>query len=268
MSVSDFHGKPNVPATVTDLDPDAVTEAIGRFGYDITAAARDLRVPSSDLRRLLWANPKLQDQAFEVVEARLDVAERNIAEALHSKDPRRRDAASYFTVRNTRSAKKRGWITSSTAGAEEGAALTETRTIQFTWAGYKPKTQTINRDGKDIEVPCYDDDRADGAIDGELSVPAAQLGHQDVEHQDVAPEPGKGQVPQRLPCRVARRAGSRGEAGAGARGLNLSERIGRDVCAVPTLPVWPGPYPPPPLVAHLYAPYAPSPRVAPARLRR
>jgi hypothetical protein len=26
---------------------------------------------------------------------------------------------------------------------------------------------------------------------------------------------------------------------------------------MPTLPVWPGPHPPPPLVAHLYAPYAP-----------
>ena len=40
---------------------------------------------------------------------------------------------------------------------------------------------------------------------------------------------------------VARRAGSGGAAGAGARGLNLSEAKGRDVCAVPTLPVWPGP---------------------------
>ena len=35
----------------------------------------------------------------------------------------------------------------------------------------------------------------------------------------------------------------------------------------PTLPVWPGPHPPPLLVAHLYAPYT-SPRVAPARPRR
>jgi hypothetical protein len=26
--------------------------------------------------------------------------------------------------------------------------------------------------------------------------------------------------------------------------------------ATPTLPEWPGPHPPPPLVAHLYAPYA------------
>jgi hypothetical protein len=34
---------------------------------------------------------------------------------------------------------------------------------------------------------------------------------------------------------------------------------------MPTLPAWPGPYPPPPLVAHLYAPYAPSRRGAVGR---
>jgi hypothetical protein len=64
---------------------------------------------------------------------------------------------------------------------------------------------------------------------------------------------------------MARRAGSGGAAGAGAQRLNLSEAKGRDVSAVPTLPVWPGSYPQPRLVAHLYAPYAPPPGVGPAR---
>jgi hypothetical protein len=45
-------------------------------------------------------------------------------------------------------------------------------------------------------------------------------------------------------------ARSRGATGAGARGLNLPEAKGRNECAAPTLPVWPGPYPPPPLVAN------------------
>jgi hypothetical protein len=39
------------------------------------------------------------------------------------------------------------------------------------------------------------------------------------------------------------------------------------VASTRTLPMWPGPYPPPPLVAHLYSPYAPSPRVALERPR-
>jgi hypothetical protein len=40
------------------------------------------------------------------------------------------------------------------------------------------------------------------------------------------------------------------------------------VPSTPPLPAWPGPYPPPPLVAHLYAPFAPAPRVALARPSR
>ena len=54
----------------------------------------------------------------------------------------------------------------------------------------------------------------------------------------------------------------------GLRADPFSEAKSRHVCAVPTLPLWLGPYAPPPLIAHLYAPYAPPPRVAPAHPRR
>ena len=118
MSVVGFHGKPRVPAKAAGLDHAVVVEALSRHGCNITDAAGDLRVPASDLRRLLWDNPKLQDQAFEVVESRLDTAEKNIHEALHSDDSRRRDVASFFVLRNTHRARKRGWITSSSSAAE------------------------------------------------------------------------------------------------------------------------------------------------------
>jgi hypothetical protein len=49
----------------------------------------------------MWSKPDLQDQAFEVVEARFDKAEKNINEALHSDDPRMGVAASMFTLRNS-----------------------------------------------------------------------------------------------------------------------------------------------------------------------
>jgi hypothetical protein len=109
---------PGVPATVANLDLAVVVEVLARHACNVTDAARDLGVPASDLRRLLWANPKLQDEAFEVVEARLDLAEKNIAEALNSDDSRRRDAASFFVVRNSVRAKRRGWITSSVASVD------------------------------------------------------------------------------------------------------------------------------------------------------
>ena len=65
---------------------------------------------------VLWANPKLTDAAVEIEERRLDLAERNIFEALRSDNPSRRDAASMFTIRNTHRARNRGWITTSASG--------------------------------------------------------------------------------------------------------------------------------------------------------
>ena len=97
-------------------------------------AASELGVGSADLRRLLWANPKLTDAAVEIEERRLDLAERNIFEALRSDDPRRRDAASMFTIRNSHRARKRGWITTSTSAAELSVtANAPARTLTFRW---------------------------------------------------------------------------------------------------------------------------------------
>ena len=125
---------PSVPATVANLDLAVAVEVLARHACNVTDAARDLGVPPSDLRRLLWANPKLQDEAFEVVEARLDLAEKNIAEALKSEDSRRRDAASFFVLRNTARAKRRGWITSSVASVDMTVnANLPPRRIVFRW---------------------------------------------------------------------------------------------------------------------------------------
>jgi hypothetical protein len=67
---------------------------------------------------LLWARPELRDAAVEIEERRLDLAEKNIYEALRGEDPRRRDAASMFTIRHSARARRRGWITTSTSVAE------------------------------------------------------------------------------------------------------------------------------------------------------
>jgi hypothetical protein len=132
--MSAFHGKPVVPATVANLDHALVAEVLGRNGCNITDASQELGVPASDLRRLLWANAQLQDQALETVEGRLDTAERNIHEALHSEDSRRRDAASFFVLRNTGRAKRRGWITSASAGVDLTVNNSiQARTINFRW---------------------------------------------------------------------------------------------------------------------------------------
>ena len=53
-----------------------------------------------------------------MVEARLDEAEKNIAEALDGDDSRCSDAASFFVLRNSARARRRGSITTSTSAAE------------------------------------------------------------------------------------------------------------------------------------------------------
>ena len=128
----------------------AVIEALARTGCNVTDAAADFGVPAGDLRRLLWANPPLQDAAFEVVEARIDMAEKNIHEALTSDDSRRRDAASFFVVRNSARAKRRGWLTSASARVDMNVGTDlEPRRIVISWLS---DGDELDDDGKLIEA--------------------------------------------------------------------------------------------------------------------
>jgi hypothetical protein len=146
MIPSNFHAVPKVPDSVAHLDPDVVVETLSHHAVNVSEAAAELGVGSADLRRLLWANPKLADAAVEIEERRLDLAERNIFEALKSDDPRRRDAASMFTIRNSHRARKRGWITTSTSAAELSAtANAPARTVVFRW-------RTDDDDKRDAEL--------------------------------------------------------------------------------------------------------------------
>jgi hypothetical protein len=146
MTASDFHGKPVVPGSVKHLDADVIVEVLSRHGVNVSEAADELRVGSADLRRLLWARPQLTDAAVELEERRLDLAEKNIYEALRSDDSRRRDAASFFVIRNSHRARKRGWITTSTSAAELSVtANAPARTLTFRW-------RTSEDDERDAEA--------------------------------------------------------------------------------------------------------------------
>jgi hypothetical protein len=88
MSVTNFHLVPKVPDSVAHLDPDVVVEVLSRHGVNVSDAADELGVASADLRRFLCAKPHLTDMAVELEERRLDLAEKNIYEALRSDDSR------------------------------------------------------------------------------------------------------------------------------------------------------------------------------------
>jgi hypothetical protein len=159
MSASNFHAVPKVPDSVAHLDPNVVVEVLSRHAINVSDAAAELGVASADLRRLLWAKPHLSDAAAEMEERRLDLAERNIFEALKSDDPRRRDAASMFTIRNSHRARKRGWITTSTSAAELSVtAAAPARTITFRWRtsedderdAERAEAERLRDEGKDV----------------------------------------------------------------------------------------------------------------------
>ena len=94
------------------------------------------------------------DAAAEIEERRLDLAERNIYEALRSDDPRRRDAASMFAIRNSARARRRGWITSA-AAVDLTVGSAAPRNIVITWGGEKAEMEEIERDGNKLSVPRY-----------------------------------------------------------------------------------------------------------------
>jgi hypothetical protein len=128
------------------LDQDIVVEVLSRQGVNVSDAARELGVASADLRRLLCAKPHLTDMAVELEERRLDLAEKNIYEALRSDESRRRDAASFFVLRNTARAKRRGWIVSASVGVDMTInASLPPRQIVYRW-------RTDDDDKRDAEA--------------------------------------------------------------------------------------------------------------------
>jgi hypothetical protein len=203
--------KPGVPASVRDLDHDRVVAALVVCNMNVTAAARRLHVPSSDLRRLMNANPDLLALAAEKEERRLDKAEAILDRELASDSA----AAAFFVLRNAKRAVARGWRQPDVEVTVQAPA----KTYVFKWEGDDLGETVIERDGKSIPVLRYE--RGDDCLEGEAAASPVLIEH--------APEPQPVLLePEPEP-------------------------------ASPSLPVWPGPGLPPPLVAHLYAPYSPPP---------
>jgi hypothetical protein len=188
-----------VPASLSHLDLGDIQAALIDTHANVYSAASALGVPAADLRRLTRAHPQLIDIAIEAVEQRLDIAERNLDEALHSDDSRRRDAASYFIIKNTVRSKQRGWIPSSAASVDVAlAADLPPRRIVVSWRNPgddKPDKsdddgwETIERDGQTIRVPRYDGAQRDDDIEGELSLPATMLEHAVAVASEPQPQP-------------------------------------------------------------------------------
>jgi hypothetical protein len=202
--------KPGVPESVRDLNPDRILAALIACNVNVSEAAKRLRVPSADLRRLVLASPELLAAAFEKEERRLDKAEAILDRELNSDDPRYSAAAAFFVLRNAKRAVARGWRQPLEITVENQAPA---KTYVFKWEGDDPSETVLKRDGQSIPVPRYD--RGDDCLEGEAALVAL------IEHEHEHEHEHKHEH-EREPLQ--------------------------------TLPAWPGPGLPPPLIARLYAP--------------
>jgi hypothetical protein len=91
------------------------------------------------------------------------------------------------------------------------------KTLVFKWAGEESNLGEAVMERDGKSIPIPRYDCGDDCVEGEVAAPPVLLEHEDATALEPKPEPEPSQ----------------------------------------TLPMWPGPYAPPPLVAHLYAPYSP-----------
>ena len=199
----------SIPESVRHLDVDVVREALFRNSANVTDTARELGVYVSDLRKLCFAFPRLMDVAFEHEEARLDLAEKRIDEALRSDDSRRHDSAAQFVLKNTGRAKRRGFLTATGSVDIKINSTLPPREVIFTW---RPPIPSSNPNGSKLSGLAEEERRRDedarrswngfedddgGTIDhepvkssddcreGEVTMPAVLIEHQD----DIVTEP-------------------------------------------------------------------------------
>jgi hypothetical protein len=99
---------PAVPASCARLDFALVESAIVDARGNVTAAARALCVPASDLRRLLSATPALADAGFEQIEQAIDEAQAALLEGLRHENLGRRLQAAGFFLRHSGAAERLG----------------------------------------------------------------------------------------------------------------------------------------------------------------
>jgi hypothetical protein len=123
-----------VPASCRGLDLARVERLLVKHHANVSAAARELDVPSGDLRKLTWSHPGLIELALEEAERLVDRADERVREALDGDHPDRALQASIYVLTHHRAARERGWSRSSAAGSDDPPPAI----IKVCWLGDAP----------------------------------------------------------------------------------------------------------------------------------
>jgi hypothetical protein len=122
----------SVPSSCAKLDLGRVARVLMKHHANVRAAARELEVPSGDLRKLTWSHPRLIEVALEEAERLIDRAESKLSEALDGDHPDRALSAATFILSHHRAARERGW---QRAGGDSACDYSPPQTIKVCWLG-------------------------------------------------------------------------------------------------------------------------------------
>jgi hypothetical protein len=234
---------PKFPEACRHLDLDLVRRTLTKHRLDICAAAKELGVKQTDLRRLTWHDPKLLEDAKWACDLYVINCRSLMVEGLFSSNRRKQEwaighilssAMAYGHPLATVSRAPRPKVKSNRPLSPFFVEMNRQRALKKA-----ERDRVIFRDEVEGEVETRFKVELSAAVidcDG-TSIPDLRCG--EGRGDDWSPPPvliEREREPEREPERPSS-----------------------------SLPVWPGPRPPPPLVAHLYAFYSPPPQPMIAR---
>ena len=221
-----------IPPSCENISIELAQQVLAESWGNIAHAADALGVPSRDFRFLVRTTPALTAVAEEASELFCDRAEIILRDALESENELRRDVASRFVLSGKGA--PRGWT----------RPLSPAVTIERA----PPRQLVIKWLDEDESSPREVSECSPALIDAR---PVEGDDRFSDREMDVIERDGKNiSVP-----RYSRGRGDdcvEGEVATPAVFIEHQDAIvPQPVAPVPMLPVWPGPHPPPPLVAHL-----------------
>jgi hypothetical protein len=242
-----------VPPSCENISIELAQQVLAESWGNISVAADALGVPSRDFRFLVRTTPALTAVAEEAGELYCDKAESILRDALESENELRRDVAARFVLGGKGA--PRGWTRPSSPAV---TIEQPPRQIVIKWLG---EDESSSREGSPPLIdarPVEGDDRSS---------------EQTLQRSSSSEDVGVAQALPFGPEQLSQRQDIGGElvgdsfhardAAAAATPAVRQDAVVPEPASTPTLPVWPGPYPPPPpLVAHLYT-YVPPQRGLP-----
>jgi hypothetical protein len=222
---------PKRPPALKHLSDEAASIVLAKHFGDVVKAAKELGVDRKDLRRLTWHNPRILKASHERMELFRIGVRSKIIEAVWS-----------------RSAKRRRW------GFDAIFDSYEFRDQVADYALLAPAPRQRAKAAQPDHGQVVLEREAAAELEREYAVEMDADRRREQEGDKMGDE-----IPRALRASRWRAVDPVSEAPAPAAPSPVEP-----VPALPELPVWPGPFPPPPLVAHQYRPWTP-PRQEPRR---